>query len=191
MFAQRQPSVLWITLSARPESSPSVHQMAGSTPARPWPQTLWLVANRILGGNSTSEESDLGPRRAGHRHSLVWPLSHRALDTRLPGHPTHRAQLANWLASVDVETDSASASPSGAGHCGFLPFAAWLYGQLKRGSYGFVVAGSRRTLLPLPRTSSSHCPSTNSMSGWWSRLAGAWTSHVAQTMLSIARHGLR
>lgn len=67
------------------------------------------------------------------------------------------AQLTNWLASVDVNKFSLGVYIEALGLVSFLPFAAWLYGHLKRSSAGsswpalvMLAAATAHTTLVLP-----------------------------------------
>jgi hypothetical protein len=76
------------------------------------------------------------------------------------GYPDIRptdAQLAKWLASVDVNKFSLGVYIETLGLVSFLPFAAWLYSHLKRGDTGsswpalvMLAAAAGHTILVLP-----------------------------------------
>ena len=76
------------------------------------------------------------------------------------GYPDIRptdAQLAKWLASIDVNRFSVGVYIEALGIVAFLPFAAWLYGKLKRGGTGsswpalvMLAAASAHVILTLP-----------------------------------------
>jgi hypothetical protein len=76
------------------------------------------------------------------------------------GYPDIRptdAQLAKWLASVDVNRFSLGIYIEAVGYALFLPFAAWLYGHLKQGRTGaswpavaMLAAAAAWVILTLP-----------------------------------------
>jgi hypothetical protein len=105
------------------------------------------------------------------------------------GYPEIRptdAQLAKWLGSVDVNRFSLGVYIETVGLMSFLPFAAWLYGHLKRGGTGsswpalvMLAAATGHTVLVLPINELYVAMVEQARRGL--------DIHVAQTVLSISQ----
>jgi hypothetical protein len=96
------------------------------------------------------------------------------------------AQLAKWLVDVDVNRFSHGVYIETLGLVSFLPFAAWLYGHLKRGGAGsswpalvMLAAATAHTILVLPINELYVAMVEQARRGL--------DIHVAQTVLSITQ----
>gem|GEM_PF-2300367 len=126
--------------------------------------------------------------RVGPATGIVWfGLLFTGLS--IHGYPDIRptdAQLAKWLASVDVNTFSLGVYIEALGIVAFLPFAAWLYGKLKGGG-----AGSSWPALVMLAAASAHVILTLPINELYVAMVEqahrGLDIHVAQTVLSITQ----
>lgn len=126
--------------------------------------------------------------RVGPATGIVW-LCLLFTGLSVHGYPDIRptdAQLAKWLADVDVNKFSLGVYIEALGLVSFLPFAAWLYGHLKRGG-----AGSSWPALVMLAAATAHTtlvlPINELYVAMLERARQGLDIHVAQTVLSITQ----
>jgi hypothetical protein len=157
MVAHRRPFVYVATLSTRLGENLTLDSQAGWIDADASLAAACGHANYILGGGRQMKEAiwnRVGPVTGILFFGLVFTglFVHGYPDIR----PTD-AQLAKWLASIDVNRFSLGIYIEAVGYALFLPFAAWLYGHLKQRGVGaswpavaMLAAAAAWVILTLP-----------------------------------------